>query len=205
MSQAGGGMAGHCRCQGRRGRGQGRRWRAAGVESPALHAARRGLGRRWWVARSRSQHRRGGARRFGGGAGWVQGTARGGDWRGRGGPARAWARSWGGVGHGVGVVRCGARCGRGAKRGTARAAGHASTEIQMNGGSSTPARSSIPRSDAEVVDGELVGGTDLGKGRGRRMELDRDGRRESGRGHVAWAGGGDAGGNAESPTLVLDN
>jgi hypothetical protein len=34
---------------------------------------------------------------------------------------------------------------------------------------------------AEVVDAELIGGTDLGSGRGKRMECGRDGRRESGR------------------------
>jgi hypothetical protein len=38
------------------------------------------------------------------------------------------------------------------------------------------------RSGAEVAGVELVGGTDLGRGHGRRMEHDRNGRREYKRG-----------------------
>ena len=47
---------------------------------------------------------------------------------------------------------------------------------------------------------ELVGGTDLGKGRGRGrwMEHGCDTRRESGRGHVARAGSRDARGAART-------
>ena len=44
------------------------------------------------------------------------------------------------------------------------------------------------RSGAEVAGVELVGGTDLGRGRGRRMERSCDGSRESGRVHAARAG-----------------
>ena len=44
----------------------------------------------------------------------------------------------------------------------------------------------MTRSGAEVAGVELVDGTDLSKGSGRRMEHDRDGRRESRRGHVVW-------------------
>jgi hypothetical protein len=55
--------------------------------------------------------------------------------------------------------------------------------------SSTPAWRSMLRSGAEVADVELVGSTDLGKGRGRRMERGRNRRRECGQGHTAqvWA------------------
>jgi hypothetical protein len=47
--------------------------------------------------------------------------------------------------------------------------------------SSTQARSSKPQSGAEVAGLELVGGMNLGRGRGRcrRMEHGRDGRHES--------------------------
>jgi len=37
----------------------------------------------------------------------------------------------------------------------------------------------MPRSGAEVAGVELVDGTDLGRGRGKRMEHSRDGRRKS--------------------------
>ena len=57
----------------------------------------------------------------------------------------------------------------------------------INGGlstrSSTPARSSMSRSGVEVVYVELVGGTDLGRGRGKPIE------RESRRGHAVQVGG----------------
>jgi hypothetical protein len=43
-----------------------------------------------------------------------------------------------------------------------------------------PARSSKPQSGAEVASVELGGGTDLDRGRDRRMEHDCDGRHESG-------------------------
>jgi hypothetical protein len=46
------------------------------------------------------------------------------------------------------------------------------------------------RSGAEIASVELVCGTDLGKGWGRRMERDRDGRREFERGHEVRTGGG---------------
>jgi hypothetical protein len=46
-------------------------------------------------------------------------------------------------------------------------------------GSSTSARSSNPWSGAEVAGVELVGGTDLSRGRDSQMEYDRDGRRKS--------------------------
>ena len=49
-------------------------------------------------------------------------------------------------------------------------------------------RSSMPRSGAEVAGVELIDGMDLGKGRGRWMEHDRDGRCESARGHAVRAG-----------------
>jgi hypothetical protein len=39
-------------------------------------------------------------------------------------------------------------------------------------------RSSTPRSGAKVASVELVGGTDLGRGRGRWMECGREGRCE---------------------------
>jgi hypothetical protein len=45
----------------------------------------------------------------------------------------------------------------------------------------------MSRSDAEVAGVELVGGTDLGRGRGRRMERGRDERCESVWGHTARA------------------
>jgi hypothetical protein len=41
---------------------------------------------------------------------------------------------------------------------------------------------------SEVADAKIVGGTDLSSGRGRRMEYDRDGRREFRR-HAADAVG----------------
>jgi hypothetical protein len=52
----------------------------------------------------------------------------------------------------------------------------------------------MPHRDAEVAGVELIGGTDIGTGRDRRMERDRDGRPESEWGHAAWAGDRDAGG-----------
>jgi hypothetical protein len=52
--------------------------------------------------------------------------------------------------------------------------------------------SSIPWSGEEVAGAELVGDTDLGRGRSRRMERGHDERRESGRGHAARACGGGA-------------
>jgi hypothetical protein len=45
--------------------------------------------------------------------------------------------------------------------------------------------SSIPQSGSEVTGVELVSGTDLGRGRSKRMERGCDGRRESSRGHMA--------------------
>jgi hypothetical protein len=48
-------------------------------------------------------------------------------------------------------------------------------------------RSSMSRSGAEVAGVVLIGGTDLGRGRSRRMERGRDGRREFGWGHAARA------------------
>ena len=44
----------------------------------------------------------------------------------------------------------------------------------------TLARSTMPRSGAEVARAELIGGTDLGSGLGRQMERGRGGR------HEAW-------------------
>jgi hypothetical protein len=46
----------------------------------------------------------------------------------------------------------------------------------------------MPRSGAKVVGVELVDGTDLSRGRGRRMEHGHDGKRESGWWHTARAG-----------------
>jgi hypothetical protein len=43
-----------------------------------------------------------------------------------------------------------------------------------------PASSSKPRSGAEVTGVEPIGGTDLGRGSGGRMERGCDGRRKSG-------------------------
>jgi hypothetical protein len=43
----------------------------------------------------------------------------------------------------------------------------------------------MPRSGAEVADVELVGGKNLGRGKGRRMEHGRNERREFGRGRAA--------------------
>jgi hypothetical protein len=51
----------------------------------------------------------------------------------------------------------------------------------------------MSRSGAEVAGVELVGGTNLGRGRGRWMEHDHDRRCKSGRGHAAQESGVDAG------------
>ena len=48
------------------------------------------------------------------------------------------------------------------------------------------------RSGAEVAGVELVGGTNLGRDRGRRMEHGRDGRCESGSELASGGGAGDA-------------
>jgi hypothetical protein len=54
------------------------------------------------------------------------------------------------------------------------------------------AQSSMPQSGAEVADVELGSGTDLGRGRGRRIERGLDGRHESEWGTKAGGGRGRA-------------
>ena len=51
----------------------------------------------------------------------------------------------------------------------------------------------MPRSGVEVASVELVDGTNLGRGRGRRMERIRDRKRNFGWRHVVRAGGGGVG------------
>ena len=51
----------------------------------------------------------------------------------------------------------------------------------------------MPRSNVEVARVELVGSTDLGRGRDRRMERGCDGRREFGQGHRVRARGASGG------------
>jgi hypothetical protein len=64
----------------------------------------------------------------------------------------------------------------------------------------------MSRSGAEVAGVELIGSTDLSRGRGRRMERDHDGRHESKRGHATRAGGGDVGATRRSRTgsIILE-
>ena len=70
--------------------------------------------------------------------------------------------------------------------------------LDENRGSSTrssiTAWSSMPRSKVEVARVELVGSTDLSRGRDRRMERGCDGRREFRQGHRVRAHGASGGG-----------